>query len=144
MWRLGTEDRITNVNSRWSIEARYMPRDSVVDVDAQMKREYYKSEFPKTSCEVGRRRKNSMPSSHQSTLAHERVLGEWLLVIVLPRGQVWVCVCIWKLVNVGLRRESIWFASDIDIIWVLVHPHIVNRHDRREGQVLEIDESEIG
>jgi len=39
MWRLGTEDGITNVNSRWSIEARYMPRDSVVDVDAQMKRE---------------------------------------------------------------------------------------------------------
>lgn len=39
MWRLGTKDRITDVDSRWSIEARYMPRDSVVDVDAQMKEE---------------------------------------------------------------------------------------------------------
>lgn len=36
--RLETKDRMTNVDSRWSIEARYMPRDSVVDVDAQMKK----------------------------------------------------------------------------------------------------------
>jgi hypothetical protein len=48
------------------------------------------------------------------------------------------------LVNVRLRRESIWFASNIDIIWVLVHPHVVDGHDRREGQVFEIDKPEVG
>ena len=48
------------------------------------------------------------------------------------------------LVNVRLRRESVWFASDIDIIRVLVHSHVVNRHDGREGQMFEIDKSEIG
>jgi hypothetical protein len=57
VWRLKTKDRIANVDSRWSIEVRYMPRDSVVDVGAQMKRGkkqkpsargYYKSKSPKT------------------------------------------------------------------------------------------------
>jgi len=28
VWRLKTKDRITDVDSRWSIEARYMPRDA--------------------------------------------------------------------------------------------------------------------
>jgi len=66
VWRLRTKDRVTDVDSRWSIEVRYMPRDSVVNVDAQMKRGKnrnqrpegcYKSKYPKTSNEGERKRK---------------------------------------------------------------------------------------
>ena len=48
------------------------------------------------------------------------------------------------LVDVRLRGEIVWITSGVDILWSLIHPYVVNRHDRREGQVLEIDGSEVG
>lgn len=92
--RLKTKDRIANVDSRWSIEVRYKPRDSVVDVGAQMKRGKNRNQVPEDTTSPNlqrprggeRRRKDTKPNSHNLTLAHERVLGERLLVIVLPRG----------------------------------------------------------
>lgn len=46
--------------------------------------------------------------------------------------------------DIILRREPVWFAPDVDIVRVLVYPHVVNGHGRRECQVFEINESEIG
>ena len=48
------------------------------------------------------------------------------------------------LVDVRLRGEVVWIASRVDIVRILVHPHIVDRHDRRERQVSEIDSFEAG
>ena len=105
-----------------------------------------------------------------STLALETVLRERLLEITNPCRQVWVCVCVgepdptqrreregtsdtsqtrvdgqWNsLVDVRLRGEIVWIASSVDILRSLVHPHVVDRHDRRKGQVFEIDRSEVG
>ena len=49
-----------------------------------------------------------------------------------------------SLVDVRLRGEIIRIASSVDVLRPLVHPYVVDRHDRREGQVFEIDRSEVG
>lgn len=48
------------------------------------------------------------------------------------------------LIDIRLCRESVRFASNVDVVRVLVHPHVVNGHDRREGQVFEINKTEVG
>ena len=50
----------------------------------------------------------------------------------------------WDPLVVRPREEIISITSSVDILWSLVHPHVVDRHDRREGQVFEIDRSEVG
>jgi hypothetical protein len=49
-----------------------------------------------------------------------------------------------SLVDVRLRGEIVWIASGVHIFRPLVHPHVVDGHDCREGQVFEIDGSEVG
>jgi len=55
-----------------------------------------------------------------STLALETVLRERLLEITHPRRQVRVCVCFGELVDVRLRGEFVWIASNANIFWSLV------------------------
>ena len=45
--------------------------------------------------------------------------------------------------DIILRREAVWFAPDVDVVRVLVYPHVIDGHGRGEGQVFEIDETEI-
>ena len=42
-----------------------------------------------------------------------------------------------------LGGETVWFAPDVDVVRVLVYPHVINGHRRGEGQVFEIDETEF-
>ena len=47
------------------------------------------------------------------------------------------------LVDVCLRGETVWITSRVGIVRILVHLHIVDRHDRQGRQVFEIDDSEV-
>ena len=49
-----------------------------------------------------------------------------------------------SLVDVCLRGEIVWITFGVDVLRCLVHPHVVDGHDRREGQVFKIDRSEVG
>ena len=42
-----------------------------------------------------------------------------------------------------LGRETVWFAPDVDVVRVLVYPHVINGHRRGEGQVFKINETDV-
>lgn len=81
VWRLGTKDRITNVDSRWSNEARYMPRDSVVDVDAQMRTGKKKAETKDQRCY-----KSKPPASEGKTPRRAPTNQHWPMNEFLGNG----------------------------------------------------------
>ena len=47
------------------------------------------------------------------------------------------------LLDILRRWEVGGIAADIYSIWVLVHTNPINLHDRRENNVLKIDETEV-
>jgi carbamoylphosphate synthase large subunit len=96
VWRLKTKDRITDVDSRWSIEARYMPRDSVVDVGAQMKevKETEGERILQVQISKAFRKGERRTREHQTELR---------LINIGPRTSSWGTV-------VG-NRSSMWSSS---------------------------------
>ena len=136
-------------------------RDNVnVNANRKERENHYKSKQINTD---PHKRDTENVDESLSALALETVLRERLLEIIHPRRQVWVFVgvgepdpaeryqlsakrvnCQWNpLVDVRLRGETFWITTGVDVLWSLVHPHVVDRHDRREGQVFEIDGSEV-
>lgn len=47
------------------------------------------------------------------------------------------------LIDVILRGVLVWITPDVDRVRALVHPHVIDRHDGREGQVFKVDEPKV-
>jgi len=79
----------------------------------------------------------------ESTLAQEFALWEWLFVIVHPCCQVRIRVRFDVLVNICRGRKLDGVASIINGAFWLVDSNPVNAHDGWEGEVRQVDVSEL-
>ena len=146
-------------------------RDSV-NVNANRKERKEENHYKSKSTRTPHKRDRKFQSLLAFTL--ETILRERLLEIIHPCCEVRICVGVgepgpaqrreWReeekkisatgqtrvdgqrnpLVDVRLRGETVRITPGVDILWSLIHPHVVNRHDRWEGQVLKIDGPEVG
>ena len=64
-----------------------------------------------------------------------------LVIVINPRSEVGVSVCISVLIDVGLGREVLWVTTDILLPYRLIHAYIVDLHVRGERQVFEVNET---
>ena len=73
---------------------------------------------------------------------HEKSPRHRLMIIVHPRGEARVSICISVPVYVGLRREVLWVAADIFLPLGLIHAYVINPHMHRERQMFKVNETE--
>jgi hypothetical protein len=82
-------------------------------------------------------------SAQRSAFTEKAVLGERLIVIISPRGEVRIGIRFVVRVDIVRGWEVCWVAICVDGIAGLVHADPVDGQRRREGQMVEIDVTEV-